>query len=200
MSIPGGGEMASSPDLVTGLQAELGRSGSRFEIKVVRDDWLAANNFKIILSDIDRTSLYDDSHHKQEWQTGGNATGCGVNDHLSEITAKFLALTERLADDDAIELARQLIGSQTGGDRTRQLVTAGAKVVAAYAGEHTSRRLVVNPIAGMTLDHQNPAGDRSFVVDAGSAQDPVKMALLAAAAVAVLLPPDHQIELVILRK
>ncbi|GEM_PF-4618260 len=144
--------------------------------------------------------LHDDAHHEHEWQTGGNATGCGANDHLPEITARFLTLTEGLTDNAAIELARQLIGIQTGGDRTRELVKAGARIVATYTGEHTGRRLVVNPIAGSTLDHLNPDGERNFVVDAGSVRDPAKMMLLAAATVDVLLPPDQPIELVILRK
>lgn len=141
--------------------------------------------------------LHDDTHHQHEWQTGGDASGCGANDNLPAITARFLTLAEKLADNDAIELARQLVGSQTGDGRTRELVKAGAKIIATYAGEHTGRRLVVNTLAGKTLDHLVPDGERNFVVNAGSAADPTKMALLAAATVDVLLPAGDEIELAI---
>jgi hypothetical protein len=143
--------------------------------------------------------LHDDTHHERKWPTGGNQSGCGANDHLPEIAARFLVLTEKMPEDEAIKLARQLIGDQTGGDRTRELVKAGAIIAATYSGEHTGRRLVVNTLAGKTLDHLDPDGPRSFVVDAGSDPDPVEMAKLAAATVDVLLPPEIKIELAILR-
>lgn len=144
--------------------------------------------------------LHDDDHHRSEWPfVDKNGTGCGFNDKLEPIVRRFLELDEAIPEDQIPAIAAAVTGHQTSAARLRELTKASGMTPITYAGEHTGRRLMVNTLAGKTLDHLVPDGERSFVVDAGSAKDPAAMAKLALATVDVLLPPDTKIELAILR-
>ena len=144
--------------------------------------------------------FHDDDHHRHEWpEADGNVTGCGFHDKLALIIGRFLVLDKKIPEQQRPLVVDLVTGHQTSAHRIQELIKKGAAVSATYAGEHAGRRLVINPIAGMTLDHLNPDGERSFVVDAGSAANPEKMMKLAVAAVDVLLQPGIRIELAVFR-
>lgn len=144
--------------------------------------------------------LHDDNHHRSKWRfVDENVTGCGFHDKLWQIVRRFLELDEAIPEEQISAIAAAVTGHQTSAARLRELTEASGMTPVTYAGEHTGRRLVVNPLTGKTLNHINPDEERNFVVDAGSAQNPAQMALLAAATVDVLLPAGQTIGLTILR-
>lgn len=128
---------------------------------------------------------HDDDHHHQP-----GMTGCGANDHLTEITTEFLIRAREMGQKEAQNLASKIIippSAQERIDWAKQVSQEKVIKVSSLTGGHQANVLAVNLKAGTTLVH-GKSDKRCFVVDPEDKKDQVNLAL---ATVSVLSQPNQ---------